>query len=106
MILNSFFFFFFFYRNDISGALTTILENAPYGPSVDEAKVCTPLCAIKHKHLLILLKAYHPPNPPHDLKHHQISRNLRSHQRSLVRHSRYAHEIPLQGDGYTWVGRH
>ena len=26
-------------RNDISGALTTILENAPYGPNVDEAKV-------------------------------------------------------------------
>ena len=30
-------------RNDISGALATILENAPYGPSVDEAKVRTPL---------------------------------------------------------------
>jgi len=28
-------------RNDISGALTTILENAPYGPSVDEAKLIT-----------------------------------------------------------------
>ena len=26
-------------RNDISGALTNILENAPYGPNVDEAKV-------------------------------------------------------------------
>ena len=29
------------FRSDISGALTTILENAPYGPSVDEAKVRT-----------------------------------------------------------------
>jgi len=31
----------FLARNDISGALTTILENAPYGPSVDEAKLIT-----------------------------------------------------------------
>ena len=31
----------FWTRNDISGALSTILENAPYGPSVDEAKVRT-----------------------------------------------------------------
>jgi len=28
-------------RNDIPAALTTILENAPYGPSVDEAKLIT-----------------------------------------------------------------
>ncbi|KAF8809811.1 arp2/3 complex 16 kDa subunit [Phlegmacium glaucopus] len=28
-------------RNDISGALMTILENAPYGPNVDEAKLIT-----------------------------------------------------------------
>jgi len=31
----------FLARNDISGALTTILENAPYGPGVDEAKLIT-----------------------------------------------------------------
>jgi len=31
----------FLARNDITGALTTILENAPYGPSVDEAKLIT-----------------------------------------------------------------
>jgi len=31
----------FLARNDISGALITILENAPYGPSVDEAKLIT-----------------------------------------------------------------
>ncbi|KAF5329772.1 hypothetical protein D9619_009132 [Psilocybe cf. subviscida] len=28
-------------KNDIPGALTTILENAPYGPNVDDAKVIT-----------------------------------------------------------------
>jgi len=28
-----------FWRNDISGALTTILENVSYDPSVDEAKL-------------------------------------------------------------------
>ncbi|KAF8882808.1 actin-related protein ARPC5 [Infundibulicybe gibba] len=28
-------------RNDIVGALSTILENAPYGPNVDEAKNLT-----------------------------------------------------------------
>lgn len=26
-------------RNDIIGALTVILDNAPYGPTVEEAKV-------------------------------------------------------------------
>ena len=26
-------------RNDIPGALTIILDNAPYGPNVDDAKV-------------------------------------------------------------------
>jgi len=31
----------FLAKNDIPGALTTILENAPYGPSVDEAKLIT-----------------------------------------------------------------
>ena len=52
-------FFVFTIRNDISGALTTILENAPYGPSVDEAKVRTgplelipPLRCIKHNPLI------------------------------------------------------
>lgn len=30
-------------RGDIAGALVTILENAPYGPNVDEAKVRTTL---------------------------------------------------------------
>lgn len=31
------------YRGDIAGALVTILENAPYGANVDEAKVRTAL---------------------------------------------------------------
>ena len=26
-------------RSDVAGALTTILDNAPYGPHVDQAKV-------------------------------------------------------------------
>ena len=34
---------FVLFRSDISGALNTILENAPYGPNVDEAKVLHPL---------------------------------------------------------------
>ena len=29
-------------RNDYVGALTLVLENAPYGPNVEEAKVCNP----------------------------------------------------------------
>ena len=97
-----------FFRNDISGALTTILEHAPYGPSVDEVKV---MYTLRFIHLYILIfsysKVYHSPNPPHDLKHHQINRNLtgRSDQESLIRYARYAHEISLQGNGYAWVGK-
>lgn len=34
------------YRGDIVGALVTILENAPYGANVDEAKVRTALSSL------------------------------------------------------------
>jgi actin related protein 2/3 complex subunit 5 len=30
-------------RGDIAGCLRTVLENAPYGPNVEDAKVCRPL---------------------------------------------------------------
>lgn len=43
-------------RNDIAGALEIILENAPYGPNVDEAKVCTHT----HPPPLFRLKPFRP----------------------------------------------
>jgi hypothetical protein len=30
-------------RSDVVGALNTVLENAPYGPNVEEAKVRAPM---------------------------------------------------------------
>ena len=62
-------------RNDITGALTTTLDDAPYGQNVDEAKVLL-LSWGSHGLTTAFFAARHATDSPHHPQQHQVDRNI------------------------------
>ena len=56
--------FFSLYRGDTAGALSLVLDGAPYGPNVDEAKVCLSMHAEPSSCILIISTPYVTPFAP------------------------------------------
>ena len=92
-------------RGDIAGALGVALDNPPYGPGVDEAKVR--LTLLDHDPPLIIHSETEPRAPNRRLRsqQHQIDGRPHSPPIALPGRTRYADEVHLQGDGHARVGR-
>ena len=93
-----------FYRGDVAGALNTVLDGAPYGPNVEEAKVRVTTLFLASS-LIYVCAEHKPTNPLIDPQQHQSSGDLRHNEVTLARRARYVDEVPLQGHGNAWLGR-
>ena len=53
------------YRGDTVGAINLVLEGAPYGPNVEEAKVCYPVFLhVLHGSRVLMNNVTPEPQPP------------------------------------------
>lgn len=97
-------------RSDIAGALATILDNPPYGPHVEQAKVCVwpsqIASAAAHVHLLNSFAGTDAPDSSHNSQHYQSHGNSNRDQIVDSGSTRYTNEVSVQGYGYARVGRH
>ncbi len=76
-----------------------VLTDPPYGPNVDEAKVCHQFVWTKGMLMVELFQGYQPVNSPHNIREHQILRSIECRQRASSGCARHTYEIHLQGDG-------
>jgi hypothetical protein len=75
-------------NRDIAGSLRTILENAPYGPNVEDAKVSRPLFLTPTgttQAIPVLRPEPQPPDARHHTKQHQSDRHTLCHQIAIHR---------------------
>ena len=83
-----------------------MLENAPYGPNVEEAKVRPGYARLLR---LVIQKSpcfveFEPANTSHHLEQHESHGHPGDREGTISRCARYSHEVLVQGHGSTRVG--
>lgn len=92
-------------RSDIAGALSSVLENAPYGPKVDDAKVWTISIEAFGAFMTDYRLASNTANPALDIKLDKTRRYTKYRQGTAVRCSGYSNEVLIQGNGNAGLRR-
>jgi hypothetical protein len=93
-------------RGDILGALVTILDNPPYGPNVDEAKVTMAAYKLGLSDLSLLSSLeFNAANSCHGPQQHKGDRYPECSQIASPRGAGYSDEVFIQGHGYARLGR-
>lgn len=92
-------------RGDVPSALATILDSAPYGPNVDDAKVPSPLPSPSSPDSRTRHTDADAADARDDPEQHQVERDPGHCARARARRAGHAHEVPLQGHGHARLGR-
>ena len=87
----------------MAGALDIVLDGAPYGPNVEEAKVRPspppPALTSLMTHVVIGAPEHEFTDFVNDLRQHESSRDSGNPQVFNARFARYPNEVPVQGHG-------
>lgn len=91
-------------RGDTTGALDIVLQDPPYGPNADDAKVSsrTMTSGRSTTHWGLELDFA---NTRIDSEQHQVDRGYQRHQGPIFRRPGHVDEVFVQRDGYAWLGR-
>lgn len=97
-------FFLLFARGDIAGALDQVLTDAPYGSSVEEAKVRMAAHSYNCSLTRHFITEPESANTRDDLEQYQVNRDSWSDQVVVSRCTGHPHEVLVQRHGPPWVG--